>query len=158
MSYCYSTILKMTFSMQIESFVSSEIIRETLKGEKLYQTTQCYQKVTYNSWHFLFKKYFKFRVCGLISCFILEEKIWGIFHGSSWQTQLRCSSPKCMFLTNLAPGKSERNRLFNCIRFIVKEYYCNKEIIHQIWIFLLFVKSVVLICVSHRCLLQNFPT
>src|SRR4029434_5433647 len=66
-------------------------------------------------------------------------EFWQILLGRYPQTQMCCSSHKCMFLTNVAPFKREINRLSNGIRFIAKKHCYNKEIIYLTQISLLFV-------------------
>lgn len=61
------------------------------------------------------------------SCFALAEKIWKILNGRIPQTQLCCSSNKCMFLRNMAPSKRDIIRLSNSQRFIAKKRCYNKE-------------------------------
>ena len=60
-----------------------------------------------------------------LSC--LAEKIWQNIHVCNPNTQLCCSSFKCMFLTNVAPFKREINRFSNCTRFIAETHRYNRE-------------------------------
>lgn len=64
---------------------------------------------------------------GQISCLALAEKIKQIFYGPDLHTQLGCSSDKYMFLTKVAPFKSEINRQSNSTRFTTKKHWYSKK-------------------------------